>query len=203
MATQEEAKKKVTKISALDFYKSIQGLIINGDITGARAVTGGYGADAKEDDSEEEEKGEKEYTVTNVVWDCEKGEGRAVQKLTFEVCEKTWVALDEDDLCEKISAATGWLIEGLSCEVVGGAGKGEGEQYVVRGLCGGVGKFEETFEDINKARACYEFIKKEGRYSSIELDDVSNENEPEMIEHEQFSYSEEDEAGEEAGVGGE
>ena len=38
----------------------------------------------------------------------------------------------------------------------------EDEQYVVRGLCGGVGKFEETFEDINEARACYEFIKKEG-----------------------------------------
>ena len=116
-----ELKKKVTKISALDVYKSIPGIIIDGDII--------------DDDSEDEER----------------------------------------------------------------------EKYVVRGYVGdGYGKFEETFNDINEARACYENIKKEGRYSSIELDDITNEDEPEMIEHEQFSDPEEDDSEEEeAGVGGE
>jgi len=82
---------------------------------------------------------------------------------------------------------------------------GAKEEYAVRGLCGDYVKFQETFNNITEARVCYENIKKEntkkgGRYSAIQLDDITNEDEPEMIEHEEFSSSEEEE---EAGAKGE
>jgi len=82
---------------------------------------------------------------------------------------------------------------------------GAKEEYAVRGLCGDYVKFQETFNNITEARVCYENIKKEntkkgGRYSAIQLDDITNEDEPEMIEHEEFSSSSEEE---EAGAKGE
>jgi len=64
-------------------------------------------------------------------------------------------------------------------------GEGDGGKYAVRGYCGDWGKFQKTFNNITEARVCYDNIKKGGRYSAIELDDITNEDEPEMIEHEE------------------
>ena len=57
-------------------------------------------------------------------------------------------------------------------------------KYAVRGYEGDVAVYIKTFHSLKEARKDYEEIKKSGEFSQFELDDISNEDEPEMIEHE-------------------
>ena len=65
-------------------------------------------------------------------------------------------------------------------------------RYEVRGYEGDVAVYIQTFHSLKEARKDYEEIKKSGEFSQIELDDVSNEDEPEMLEHEGGEEEEED-----------
>jgi hypothetical protein len=72
----------------------------------------------------------KEYRITDINFDtkCEsdsesdneevKDRDEFLKEFIEETCSKTWFACDEEQLCDKISNATGWLINSYSCELV-------------------------------------------------------------------------------------
>ena len=92
----------------------------------------------KREEEEEKKEGEKTYIVTHITFDDDE-EWRTTMKtedwnnLKQSVYDTTWIAQDEDDLGDKITETTGWLICGFSCE----------ENYEVD---------EETGEKFNMAR---------------------------------------------------
>jgi hypothetical protein len=66
-------------------------------------------------------------------------------------------------------------------------------KYEVRGFRGDVVILSQKFNHLEEARLCYNGLKESDRYASIELDNITYEDEPEMIEHEVFSGSDEEE----------
>ena len=92
----------------------------------------------KREEEEEKKEGGKTYIVTDITFDDEEDEdGEMTEEdwnnLKQSVYDTTWIAQDEDDLGDKITETTGWLICGFSCE----------ENYEVD---------EETGEKFNMAR---------------------------------------------------
>ncbi len=76
--------------------------------------------------------------------------------------------------------------------------------YEVRGLCGTpdtgyAPRYVETFSSLLEARKDYDRIKVCGDFAQVELDNVTNPDEPDMIEHEDCEEEEEEgEGGDEA-----
>jgi len=133
------------------------------------------------------------------------------KSLIKETCGKTWFACNEEGLCDKISDETGWLINSFSCELVcesaikpkDGVNEEKEKKYEVRLMrairttganSDNTGHFmvcQKTFSDIEKARFCFnEYIRFHKWHQNddedddlhIELDHVTDEYDPEMIE---------------------
>ena len=72
--------------------------------------------------------------------------------------------------------------------------------YTVRGMCGDSAKVIEEFRSLEEARVLFEQLKMSDRYSSVELDDITNPDNPDIIDHVVLGGIEEEE--EEGGGGG-
>ena len=69
--------------------------------------------------------------------------------------------------------------------------------YTVRGMCGDSAKVEEAFASLEEARVLFEQLKTSDRYSSVELDDITDPDNPDMVDIVELGGGEEEEEEEE------
>ena len=65
--------------------------------------------------------------------------------------------------------------------------------YTVRGMCGDSAKVEEAFASLEEARVLFEQLKTSDRYSSVELDDITDPDNPDMVDIVELGGGEEEE----------
>ena len=84
----------------------------------------------KREEEEEKKEGEKTYIVTDITFDDdEEMTEEDWDNLKQSVYDTTWIAQDEDDLCDKITETTGWLICEFMCEENYEVDKETGEKF--------------------------------------------------------------------------